>query len=596
MCGLLSYYQTEPLSIQIFNDIYNSLQLINHRGPDGEGIVLLNTQTGNYINWQSNLKIDYSNYNMVLGHKRLAILDLSEAGRQPMIKDDLIIIFNGEIYNFIELKKELEILGEVFCSNTDTEVILKAYKIWGSECLKKFNGMWSIILYDTKLKKMFVSRGRFGIKPLIYHTFKDGSWIIISEEKQLFAFEKFDKKINFNAVKILLEHQFIGLDNSTFYQNVFKFKTAHYSLQSIDSFSFNKQEKYYEINTNNIHYNYKNKEKAVEAFKIYFNKAIEYTLIADVPIGLGFSGGVDSSRIVYECYTNFQKPETFSAVFPDSKQDESYYINLVKNDLDLKSNFCYPEKEFTYKDFEKLTYHLDAPVPSSSYYAQWCLSRLVKEKGIKVLLVGQGADEVFAGYHHHFYRYLRSLLINLKILKFYKEISSFSEIKGRSKMKLFKIVLNELILVLRVKLFKKRDWCSLWFFSSSLNQFLKNELLIYQLPFFLKSDDRIGMAFNFESRYPFLDHKLVTFGFECADDIKIQNGWQKWIIRESNKLAPHEISWRKDKIGYVMPENLLPELDEDIIAYTKEKVGILSSNAFLNFSVGVWLKQQLENK
>ena len=163
-------------------------------------------------------------------------------------------------------------------------------------------------------------------------------------------------------------------------------------------------------------------------------------------------------------------------------------------------------------------------------------------------------------------------------------------------MKLFKIVLNELMLVLRVKLFKKRDWRSLWFFSSSLNQFLKNELLIYQLPFFLKSDDRIGMAFNFESRYPFLDHKLVTFGFECADDIKIQNGWQKWIIRESNKLAPHEISWRKDKIGYVMPENLLPELDEDIIAYTKEKVGILSSNAFLNFSVGVWLKQQLENK
>ncbi len=594
MCGILAYYQSNQLTKETVDDTYGALQKINHRGPDGEGMVLINTNTGQYVTYTPESTVEIGNYNFILAHKRLAIFDLSAAGHQPMLdtQNDCIIIFNGEIYNFIELKKELQALGHQFTTNTDTEVILKAYKVWGTECVKKFNGMWSFVLFDLQTKQLFISRDRFGIKPMIYHTFSDKSWAIVSEEKQLFAFQKFSRSINYQSIELLLKHRLIGVGNTTFFENVLRFNPGHYAFQSITTYNFEQQVKYYEVNASrNFKYKAKDKDKAIQHLNKEFYKAMDFTLRADVPVGLGFSGGVDSSRIVYECYEKFQKPETFSAVFPNTKEDESYYINLVKDDLQLKSNFCYPEKEFTTNDFEKLTYHMDTPVPSASYYAEWCVSRLVKEKNIKVLLVGQGGDEVFAGYHHHFYRYLRILLFNFKFATFRKELAAYGELKGISKKHLNKVVFSEVKLIIRLKLSGKKDWSSRWYLSSTLSDFLKDEIMEYQIPYFLKANDRIGMAFNFESRYPFLDHELVDFGFQCADDLKIKDGWQKWMLRASNVNAPEQISWRKDKIGYVMPANLLPDFDQATIDLVKEKTGMLSDNNFINYSVGVWLKQ-----
>ncbi len=595
MCGLLVYYQKNGITESEMQEIQLSLQTINHRGPDGEGITLVDSKNGKLTSYHPTIE-NIAGYDLVLAHKRLSIFDLSAAAAQPMISnnDGVIVVFNGEIYNFIELKNELLQLGHTFSTNSDTEVIIKSYKAWGTHCIKKFNGMWAFILYDLNTKKLFVSRDRFGIKPLNYHCFNANNWVFFSEEKQLFPFKRYKKTINKKAVEILLKHNLAGTNNETFYQDIYKYQNGHFSYANIVEFSPKVSESYFEIVPKNYQYNYKNKEFAIDKFNSIFNQSMDYTLRADVPVGLGFSGGVDSSRIVYECYQNFQKPETFSAVFPNKKEDESYFINLVKEDLNLKSNFCFPENEFSEDDFRKLTFHLDAPVPSLSYYAQWCVSRLVNQKNIKVLLVGQGADEVFAGYHHHFYRYLRSLIFSFKFKTFYKEINAYTTLKSFSVKDLKAIVWSEIKLYIKLKLKFKTDIQSKMYLSSSLYQFLKDELLIFQMPFYLQADDRIGMAFNFESRYPFLDHELVDFGFQCSDDLKIQNGWQKWIIRQSNSSAPSEISWRKDKVGYVMPNNQYNFKEEEAKQFLIKHFGLASAKSFLNYSVYTWAKQYIE--
>ncbi len=606
MCGILSYYQKNPLNLTTLNQSLKSLQSIKHRGPDGEGVLLLNTYNGNYqylntkdtpngIEYGIDInQLNIQDYNMILGHRRLSIIDLSVSGHQPLIDQDskCIIVFNGEIYNYIELKEELIQLGHDFKTNTDTEVITKAYKQWGTNCLNKFNGMWSFVLFDINEKSLFISRDRFGIKPMNYHVFSDSSWVIFSEEKQLFEFNQYHKDINHYRVAQLMDNQITGtVENDTFYKDIFQLSKSCFIKNKIESFNFNNPQNYYKVETENFLYHYNAKEKAINEFNKKFNHALLLTLRSDVPVGLGFSGGIDSSRIVYECYQHFQKPDTFSAVFPSKKEDESKYIEIVKNHLELKSNYCYPEKEYNKDEFKKLTFHLDAPVPSSSYFAEWCVSKLVKSKNIKVLLVGQGADEVYAGYHHHAYRYFRSLIFRGKWNTFKKEMKAYCQLKSVETKFLNQLIWAEIKLVIKIKLLGKKDMNSKWYSSFSLSNFLKDELLFFQIPFYLRANDRIGMAFNFESRYPFLDHQLVNFGFQCADDLKINNGWQKWIIRESNTHAPDSIKWRKDKVGYVMPQfEISDEENEKNKEILMNKFGKYSNDKFLNYSICEWLK------
>lgn len=606
MCGILTYYQSKPLDLTSLNQSLKSLQTIKHRGPDGEGVLLLNTNNGKYqylnttetptgIENVLNInQINIQDYNMILGHRRLSIIDLSVSGHQPLIDQDSksLIVFNGEIYNYLELKNELIELGHQFKTNTDTEVITKSYKEWGLECLNKFNGMWSFVLFDLQEKSLFISRDRFGIKPMNYHVFSDSSWVIFSEEKQLFEYNQYNKEINDYRVVQLMENQITGtLGNDTFYKGVFQLSKSSYIKDKIDKFSFNNHINYYTIKTGNVQFNFKSKEKAVLEFNQKFNQSLNFTLRSDVPVGLGFSGGIDSSRIVYECYQHFQKPDTFSAIFPNKKEDESKYIEIVKEHLNLKSNYCYPENEYQKEEFTKLTYHLDAPIPSSSYFAEWCVSKLVKSKNIKVLLVGQGADEVFAGYHHHAYRYFRSLIFQGKWSTFKKELKAYSQLKNLDTKFLKKLIWAEIKLFIKIKLLGKKDMNSKWYTSLTLSDFLKDELLYYQIPFYLRANDRIGMAWNFESRYPFLDHHLVDFGFSCSDDLKINYGWQKWIIRESNNYALDSIRWRKDKVGYVMPQfEISDEENDKNKTILLNKFGKYSTDKFINYSICEWLK------
>ncbi len=605
MCGLLAYYQNRGFNNEDINEALASLKCIQHRGPDGEGVVLINSSSGKYqivntdetpdgiLDGKNIDQINVSDYDLFLGHRRLSIIDLHISGHQPMIdiSSSCILIFNGEIYNYLELREELKQHGYSFNTNSDSEVLIKSYKHWGVECLEKFNGMWAFLLFDLETKECFISRDRFGIKPLNYWQEND-SWIIASEEKQFFEFSKIPKEPNIERVNQLLENSIIGTQkNDTFYANIFQLSKSTFKLNQCKELFLNEPEVYYVIDTENIVYTFERSKLAIEKFNALFNQSLAFTLRADVPVGLGFSGGVDSSRIVYECYHHFQKPETFSAIFPDKKEDESKYMKLVEKHLQLKSNYCYPESDFSKEEFDKLTYHLDAPVPSPSYFAEWTVTKLIKSKKIKVVLVGQGADEVFAGYHHHVYRYLRILLLKGQLRKFKSELNAYCKLKNVSQKFILKLLWGEVKLLDKSKIFRLKDINTQWYTDSKLSEFLKKEILYYQIPFFLKANDRLGMARNIESRYPFLDHELVNFGFECSDDLKIQNGWQKWLVRQSNDNILDEIRWRKDKVGYVMPAiNLSNDEKKHNADFLKDILGKCSNDDFLNFSVANWLK------
>jgi asparagine synthase (glutamine-hydrolysing) len=614
MCGIFMYHSTKPLGKEDIQNAKLALQAIDHRGPDGHGIMLLNTENGNQIfikdestpgfcNALSENEINAEEYNCILAHKRLSIFDLSENGFQPMAFDGDCIIFNGEIYNWLELRNTLENKAEIFRTKTDTELILKSFKHSGPAMLNEFNGMWAIIIWDNKNKKFFISRDRFGVKPFLYKILDDKSFILCSEEKQIVAFENKSPQINYKNVEIFTNEGHTGFDNSTYYEGIFSFSPAAYAYQKPIHLLENTQRKsFYSTQTNNYLYSQHNWQQAVSKFNEIFNNAIDLRLRADVPAGFSLSGGLDSSRIVYEAYhhENYQfKPEFFSAIFPGSRVNEENSIRTIAKDLNIIPNFCYPNNEFGIEKFNKLTYVLDSPVPDLSYFAQWSVSNLVREHNKKILVVGQGADEVFAGYHHHFYRYAAQQILHGNFKKAKSLIEKYAEIKSMDFEKVKQLVNGQLRETIKSKVMNtikpnSGNLSVTWNAISTIDRLLMADLSTYQIPYFLKADDRIGMWHGFESRYPFLDYRLIDFGFQCNPDLKLYEGWQKWIIRKSFENAPESIVWRKDKVGYIMPmhgffedENLFYEAKE----FLKNKINIRTENKYRIIAAYIWLKQ-----
>lgn len=614
MCGIFLYHSNKPLTNDVILRSREALSAIDHRGPDGQGMVLLNTETGNhiYVKYENTpgfcksadlMAIQPENYNCILAHKRLSIFDLSENGFQPMSFDGDIIVFNGEVYNWKELQAPLVEKSYQFRTATDTEVILKSYLEHGSNMLDSFNGMWAIIIWDSKRREFFISRDRYGVKPMSIRTFEDGSYIIASEEKQIHKFERKSPEINYNNLEIFVNEGHAAANNSSFYQRIDSFPPASFSSgKTAVELLKRRVRRFYTVQTSTSIFTDKNANIAVDTFNEIFRSAVDYRLRADVAAGFSLSGGLDSSRIVYEAVANKDyafKPEFFSAIFPGSDVNEEASIQTVADDLKIAPNFCYPNAEFTLDDFGKLSYVLDAPVPDLSYYAQWSVSNLVGSHNKKILLVGQGADEVFAGYHHHFYRFVVSKLLRGKFHQAKVLMHNYADLKGWDRSKVENIVNSQLKETLKSKikknvLLRDQNLSEQWNGYSNLEDMLLADLSVYQIPFFLKADDRIGMWHGFESRYPFLDYRLVDFGFHCSGDLKIKDGWQKWIIRKSFNTGPDSIVWRKDKVGYRMPAHSYFENEQLVAeskAFLKKHIYLNESNTYRMVAAYLWLQQ-----
>lgn len=619
MCGILAYYHKSGISKENLKYSINALNVIRHRGPDGDGAVLINTKTGEFKtlysdNTPKDIKCDITfeayeekSFDLFLGHRRLSIFDLSSNGFQPMSDQyGNWIIFNGEIYNFFEIREELKQKGYSFKTNTDTEVILASYNCWGTDCLSRFNGMWSIVIWDKNKNELFISNDRFGVKPL-YHYFNSDEIILFSEQKQLLKYKNRVKEYNLENFKNFLEHGFVDFDHTTFFKNVYCFNSSHFINLSLNRNSFediNHPIPYYEL-PEKIDHNIIEKD-AIEQFRSLFTDAVKLRLRADVPFAFSLSGGLDSSAILYTAHKLLQssgykeRMKSFSAIFPGMQGDESKFMKIIEEDLNLNVTYVKPVDEFSIEDLEMHIYYKDTPAQSTSFYSEWVLSRNVAEKGVKILLTGQGADEVFAGYHHHFYKYCRDLIIKGNIITYLTESKKYALLKGWKQSKIHSIVVNDIKLAVKFKLgiskidnklFRKINDVS------ELSDILKIDFSEAMLPLYLKSNDRSSMAYGIETRSPFLDYRLVNFGFSLPDRLKIKDGWQKYLIRSSMYELPMSIRYRKDKKGYTTPHDLWIK-NKDKLEECRNLVTEYqhwSKDLFREHSLGLWLKNNKLN-
>ena len=619
MCGISVLFHKNRLTQQLLLDFLSSLNTINHRGPDDEGVVLINTTTGNYkiMRTEKTYKdifdsyeladINLADYNLVLGHKRLSIIDLSFSGHQPMQGiDNSWIVFNGEIYNYIELKEELKILGAQFKTKSDTEVVLEAYRIWGIDCLTRFNGMWSICIWDAPNKRIVVNNDRFGVKPLYYYE-TNNSFRLVSETKQLQKYSDLTLVLNQTHIREFVKFGFLDMDENTMYERVLRFKKGHYIILSPLNYEHecikNNQKQYYYLHKRQVIINEKD---AVEQFRNLLYNSIKIRMRADVSFGFALSGGLDSSAVLYMARNILQNEKItneligFGAVFPGFKDiDESSFIKIVTDDLPCKTYLSYAMEDFNAINFENHIYHQDEPLHGTSYFAQYNLYNTAKKNGIKILFNGQGADEVFAGYHHHFYRHCRNLLIRGKVIEYFSLVKLYANIKGIKSSKLHKIVVNELKMSTEIKLgIIKFDHSILkyWNKINTLDEMLLRDFDTFQLPLYLRADDRDSMSFSVESRHPFMDYKLVEFGYSLPNNLLIKDGWQKYLIRKSMHELPKSIAYRTDKKGFITPQevwiNKYKDLFENYLSYNFEVLGVRkpSANDFYNYALGAWFK------
>lgn len=543
MCGICGIFNLDKKPVTEV-PIKAMMLSMKHRGPDDEGIFVDN--------------------NIGLGFVRLSIIDLSSAGHQPMMSDDgrYVLVFNGEIYNYLELRDELITKGHIFKTKTDTEVLLKSYIEWGEDCLQRFNGMWAFVIYDRINKSLFGARDRYGIKPFYYY-YDESDFVFASDINSIVKLMK--NKISVNNQSVLDYLVFNRTDQSqqTFYTQIVKL--AHGHLFSLDEKGL-KLKKWYNLRDQLV-----NPFRSSEEFLDIFISSINLRLRSDVPVGVCLSGGLDSSSIVSTLVKKFNKNDfhTFSAVYnPGEQGDETKFINLYRHQL-TNMHYTTPTAQSLLKDTEDFIYAIGEPIPSTGPYAQYKVMQLAKEH-VVVTLDGQGADEQLAGYHYFFGFYFKELLRKGNVSKFVREIICYlnqhKSIYGLKTMLYFLLPANSRTYLRANEYgYLNKDFSSQYllsnqisdglYASSSLQDSLINHFE-YKLEHLLKWEDRNSMHFSMEARVPFLDYRLVERTLATQSDMIIKNGITKHILRDAMKeILPEEIRLRRDKVGYDTPQD-----------------------------------------
>lgn len=584
MCGISGIISKNPDDISI-ERLKKMTDAIAHRGPDGEG------------HWKS------ENRNVCLGHRRLSIIDLSHEADQPMhFLDRYTIVFNGEIYNYIELKDILIKKGYIFKTSSDTEVLMALYDNKKENCLNDLDGMFAFAIYDKVACKVFCARDRFGEKPF-YYSYKKGEYFIFGSEMKALWASGVDKKINGRMMFNYIEFGHFKNPNDmseTFYENCTLLPHSHYINIDVASIDL-KINKYYELEYRNINNNI-TVDIAKKQFAELFYTSVSRRLRSDVPVGSSLSGGLDSSLVV--CMINkikgsFQKQTTFSAIFPGFSKDESKYMQYVIDATNVEPHFTKPNENEFYDVVDKIMYHQEEPFGSTSIYAQYKVMELAKINNVAVLLDGQGADEILAGYHGYYSIFFQELY-KISKRKYHKAINDYYRLQASNSINAIiakhhkgwkqKIRESNPSLFNLIKKVNRQFAYESVFESDFYNQYFKEEFkhigedykslnealhcstMGGSLQNLLRYADRNSMMNSREVRLPFLSHQLVEFLFTLPSNMKVNDGWTKWIMRETfNDLMPKEITWRKDKIGYEPPNavavnhKMLKEAIEKII-------------------------------
>jgi asparagine synthase (glutamine-hydrolysing) len=582
---------------------------MRHRGPDDEGYLFGDMLTGDWVacggedtiralGLPALTKYERESYNLAFGHRRLSVLDLSAAGHGPMsyLDGQLWTTYNGEVYNYVELREELKGKGYSFRSGTDTEVILAAYAEWGLACLHHFNGMWAFAIWDQRQHRLFCARDRFGIKP--FHFYWDGQlFVFASEIKALLAHPAILNRPNDAIIYDYLALGSLGHTDETFFEGIKCLQPSHYLLIDLEQCRL-EIGCWWDVHVDtslNRNESENDRDLAVQ-FRELLIDAVRLRLRSDVPIGTCLSGGLDSSSIVSAAnYLLLEeravpqklvgnKQKTFSACFDDPAIDERPYIDQVIQFTGAESNQVFPQGAGgLWDDLEQLVWFQEEPFGSTSIYSQWNVMRLARQRDVTVLLDGQGGDELLAGYHLYIGPYLtqtmrtRGLWATLKTVRelwirtdnsmaFLLALGLYNSLPGS---------IQRLTIGIGNTRFRTNPTISLSMLNSSferrfherrlgqgkhrgydnLAERLHQDLFLYSLPALLRYEDRNSMAFSLEARVPFLDYRLVEFCFSLPVSQLIRHGWTKWLLRQAMEgFLPEQVTWRRDKLGFATPE------------------------------------------
>ncbi len=580
MCGIFGAISFDKnFDQKNFQKFIKLTDLVAYRGPDAS----------DYKGFDSNRRaIDNNSFNIFFGHRRLSIIDLSPQGNQPLFSDDCWIIFNGEIFNYIELREELKKLNHNFKTNTDTEVILKVYREFGIDGFSKLNGMWAFAIYDVRVNKIILSRDRFSIKPLFYYQ-SDNKFFFSSEIKQLLPVVNTTELEQDNFL-IYLQQGLLEHNDKTLFKSINKIAAKTNFVIDLNTKNISAK-KYWDFSDNTIE---ESDEKIFSEFRDLFIDSVRIRLRSDVKVGSMLSGGLDSSAITAAALKYSSNTiETFSVVSNDRKYSEEEFINAFVSEFNIVNKKVLLNTENLIENLNVVLDHQDEPFNYLIPVAHYNLIKTLNDNSdLIVVLNGQGGDETLLGYLRYNFFYWKSLFNERNLIKFSKEI--FLSLLNRTailqfRMNAAKRYLPQKILLQKEFLTQKADLVSVWKFNN-LREAQINDIDYYSVPFLNRYEDRNSMAFSKEIRLPFLDHRLVDFLINLPADKKLRNGWSKYILRKSLDELPYKIRWRRDKKGFILPETKwLKENYKDVIKQmfngnsTLSKLNYIDDNKFLNY-------------
>lgn len=566
MCGIFLSVGFPPDAAHI--------DAVAHRGPDGRGWRVFDSPAGP----------------VALGHRRLAIIDLDDRALQPMRSDDgrYWLVFNGEIYNFIELRDELKSLGYSFSTSSDSEVLLNAYRHWGSASLDRLIGMYAFVVWDDQQKQLFIARDRLGIKPVVYHASEKG-FAVGSEIKQLINLPGFSRRINLDRAHNFLSNGITDHLATTLFQDACNLGPGRYLKLDLNAWRPGRPLTATEYWRPPAPENCRiSEEEAAETFRGLFMESIRLHMRADVRVGSCLSGGLDSSSIVMaqtRLWPADAEPlSAISAVFPDSSVDESRFIDAVVQKAGVRSKRLTLDPHDVFNDSAAIVRAQDEPYGSTSIHAQYRVFARARDLGIKVMLDGQGADELLGGYHGCFHYHYARLIREARLGELLETLNERKLWHGIGYREQLATIINRLPFPLGLLASRKvatpktpSAWMNTVLMQShrphegsiigqvaaaeglgiprSLGSYCRLLTRATSLPLLLRYEDRNSMAHSIEARVPFLDHRLVEFAMRLGNQHKIVGGDTKRVLRRSmSDLLPPAVLNRRDKIGFATPE------------------------------------------
>lgn len=593
MCGITGIITPSP-SKNIVRQINVMTDSIRHRGPDDEGYVLIDSEnqvvlcSGDDTDkkmWLPHINTYFGEpCKLVFGFRRLSILDLSICGHQPMVSEDhrFSIILNGEIYNYLELRKELVDQGYSFFSNTDTEVLLKGFECWGKSVLNHLVGMFAFVIFDQQKNILFAARDFFGIKPF-YYSLRNGQFAFASEIKALLTLPWVECYAEPQSVYDYLRYDLTNYDDATFFSSIKQLPAGHYVELDLNNLINDVQiYKYWELNLDNS-INISRTEAAGHVQQMFLEN-IKIHLRSDVPVGVALSGGIDSSAIT--CGIRLLEPDlnmhSFSLVTDDPDTDEAFWIDEVLRHTRAISHKVTPEPSDLLQDLEDFLYSQEEPFGGLSIYGQFRVFKLVQKHGIKVTMDGQGGDELLAGYRFYLPFRLATMFREFRLKRafnFMKVIGELPDVKDHQKNYLLRGLIASLpsglekpiraIMNEHAENWLQREWFRAHGvkFTAQVNEraqadilreSLSNAISYSSLPKLLHQEDRNSMWFSVESRVPFLTPAFVKFILSLPESYIIdETGTSKSIFRDAMRgIVPDNVLDRRDKKGFATPEKL----------------------------------------